>query len=422
MDETQLPAPADPQNPQDSQEPQETTITINDAASGSEIDIKTSGDDQSADQAASLQQSVSNATALGWAMAELLGRCFVLPEARPAAPAWDGATLVALQETFTPRETIRALVQYILFLANSLKLSSFVITRDGDPDNNKLYVDVLVDDVTQFTQLPAGPDADQQSALLRGKINQRLFFWDLKIQDALQNGPTVINKAYIVGRSLAALRWYLGQQHQILDPGFLQNLCQKDIPVLAPYISPFTTASLAYSVENWGTAISAGQVTPGPVDPEGMAPPELKKQADIWFSLLSGERAALSYVDSSVASRPYILRILRFSSPLFIAGIIPLLLVIGLLLYVLFSHLNFVVTAVTTAAASLAALGITHSIVTSLGDILLKALSGDILQKVEAHHVGAVKVPMIDSVWNSTQQQAVNKAIYIPPAPPPTTA
>jgi hypothetical protein len=60
-----------------------------------------------------LQQSVSNAAAGSWAIAELLGCCFLLQEMRPVEPDWTGDKLVKLQENYTPREKIRALVEYI---------------------------------------------------------------------------------------------------------------------------------------------------------------------------------------------------------------------------------------------------------------------------------------------------------------------
>src|SRR5450755_2354960 len=62
---------------------------------------------------------------------------------------------------------------------------------------------------------------------LRGKFNERLFYWDLQINDALQNRPTVIPKAYLVGRTLAALRWCVGLQDQQLDDVLVEKVCQE---------------------------------------------------------------------------------------------------------------------------------------------------------------------------------------------------
>jgi len=400
MDGAETSAQADPQ--------ESTNIIIDDAES--------SDDDKSINEAQILEQNVHNATALGWAIAELLGRCFALPEEKPADIVWGGSSLVMLQETFTPRETIRALMKHILFVADSLDVSSIVIQHDGDPANNRRYIDVLQENVQQFTEIPAGPTADQARAQIRGKINERLFWWDLKIQDALQNRPVVIHKVYIVGRSLASLRWFFGLQDKILDDDFREKVCHEYVPMLEPYVSPFSTRALAYSLETWGKAISADQVKPGPDGPDGKVPPELQKQADIWYALATNERGSLTYVDPSVASRPYIMRVLRISWPVYVAGIILLVVVVALLLFVIFSHLNVIVTAVTAGAGFLAATGIAHSVMTSIGGILEKALSGNTLQKVEARATEGVKVSMIDSVWNSTQQQAVNKATCILPA------
>ncbi len=371
---------------------------------------------QHIDEAQSLEQNVHSATALGWAIAELLGRCFAMPEEKPGEIAWDGSTLVMLQETFTPREKIQALMEHIIFLANSLEVSSCVIHHDGDPDDNKRFVEVLQNNVQQFTHIPPGPTADQERAQIRGKINERLFWWDLNIQAALQNRPQIVHKAYLVGRSLAALRWYFGQQDKILDDNFREKVCHEYIPMLGPYLSPFSTGALAYSVEAWGKAISAGQVKPGLDGPEGKAPPELQKQASIWHSLATNVRSPLTYLDPSVASRPFIIRVLRISWPVYIAGIILLLLILALVLFVLFSHLNLIVTTVTTAGAAIAALGITHTVVSSLSGIIQRAFSGNTLEKVENRTTTAIKVSVIDNLWNSTQQQAVNKATYILPA------
>src|SRR5215472_11291097 len=118
MDEPETPFMAGPQ------ETITTTITGNTAGDGM-----------------SLQQTVLNAAGLGWAIAELLGRCFALTEVQPAQFDWCGDKLVNLQEIYTPREKIRALVVYLRFLADSLDVSSSVIVHEDDPDNGRRYID-----------------------------------------------------------------------------------------------------------------------------------------------------------------------------------------------------------------------------------------------------------------------------------------
>lgn len=48
------------------------------------------------------------------------------------------------------------------------------------------------------------------------------------------------------------------------------------------YLSPYATGTLANSAQLWWKAITSGQVA---LDPNGAAPVELQKQADIWYSL-----------------------------------------------------------------------------------------------------------------------------------------
>jgi len=343
---------------------------------------------------------------LGWAITELLGRCFALKEGQPADLDWTGDKLVTLQEFFTPREKIRALMGNILFLADSLGVSSCVIEHENDPDNNKRYVDVLNEDVTVLVQHNLDPALGVTREQLRGKINERLFYWDLRIHDTLQNRPTVVHKAYMVGRGLASLRWYFGLQDKILDSGFIETLYNEYVPMLQPYISTFSTGALSNSLELWWKAISSGQVQPGP---DGEAPLALQKQADIWYSLLTSERDALSYAPPTTGSRQYIWKVVEVSWPLFLLGGVILILILALLLFVIipnFSHFNIITKEVAGVVAALTAFGITHDIVNNAGNILQKAVS-------EA--TGTFKGSVIDNIRSSTQQQAVNNATLIHP-------
>lgn len=365
--------------------PQETTITT------TENDM-------------SLQQTVLNAAGLGWAIAELLGRCFLLEEVQPAELDWTGDKLVKLQEIYTPREKIRALVVYMRFLADSLGVSSSVIEYENDPDNGRAYVDVLEEDVKLLTQHNLDPALGVTREQLRGKINERLFFWDLRIHDTLQDRPTEVHKAYLVGRTLASLRWYLGLQGMMQDNVFMEKVCNEYVPLLQPYVSPFTTGALANSIDPWWKAISGGQVQ---TDPDGVAPKELQKQADIWFSLVTNERNALSYAPPSTGSRSYIWKVLQVSWPLFLVGGLVIILILALLLFVIISNLNPITKEVTAVVALLTALGITHTVVNTTGSILQKAVS---------EVTGTIRGSVIDNISHSTQQQEVNTATYIPPA------
>src|SRR5713101_10201209 len=117
------------------------------------------------------QQAVCDAAAFGWAITELLGRCYLLSEAVPALLDWSGAHLVLLQQSYTPREKIRALMAYIRNLADDLDLSSCTIDDANDADNGKSYVDVLEELVKQFCQYKSDTALDPAFAQLRGNIN-----------------------------------------------------------------------------------------------------------------------------------------------------------------------------------------------------------------------------------------------------------
>jgi hypothetical protein len=135
--------------------------------------------------ARSLQQTVCDAGAFGWAITELLGRCYLLPEATPPPLDWSGTHLVLLQQTYTPREKIRSLMVYIRHLADDLGLSSCTIDHPNvnDYENGQRYVDVLEELVIQICQHQ--PDASPNPSpnpppnltreQLRGKFNERLF-------------------------------------------------------------------------------------------------------------------------------------------------------------------------------------------------------------------------------------------------------
>ena len=358
----------------------------------------------SSTSALSTQQAVCDAAAFGWAITELLGRCYLLPVAVPAVLDWSGAHLVLLQQNYTPREKIRALMVYIRNLSDALGLSSCAIDHANDPDNGRFFVDVLEELVKLLSQSQPDSATDPAFAQLRGKINERLFFWDLNIHDRLQNSPTAVAKAYLVGRTLAALRWYVGLQDMQQDSAFVEKVCAEYIPILGPYISSYATAALANSAALWWKAISSGQVQP---DPDGTVPIELQKQADIWFSLLTNERASLSYVPPALEKKSsrYTWKVLQLYWPFFTGGLIILLVILALLLVVLLSHYDLVAKGIAAAAGFIAASGVTHMLGSNLSSFLQKATTD----------VETTKGSVISGIRESSQQQAVVKSTYIAP-------
>lgn len=354
--------------------------------------------------ALSVQQSVCGAAAFGWGIAELLGRCYLLSEAVPAPLDWGGEHLVLLQQVYTPREKIRALMAYIRSLADDLGLNSCAIEDEKDENYGKAYVDVVKALVKQFCEYEPTSSSDTMFEQLRGKINRYLFFWDLLIHDALQDRPTAVSKAYMVGRTLAALRWYTGMQNQQMDSASVEKVYQEYIPILAPYVSPYATAALSNSVELWWKAIASGQVQP---EMDGMAPVELRNQADIWFSLLTNERTSLSYVPPALMKKSshYTGQIVRLYWPFFAGGVAVLLIILALILVVILSHSDLLAKAIAAAGGFIAASGVTHLLGSNLGGFLQKATMD----------VEATRGSVIGNIRDANERQAVVKSTYIAP-------
>ena len=354
--------------------------------------------------ALSLQESVCGAAAFGWGIVELLGRCFLLSEAAPAHLDWSGAHLVLLQQVYTPREKIRALMVYIGNLSDDLSLSSYAIDDEKDDNNGKTFVAVLKELVKQFCEYQPATPQDTMFDQLRGTINKYLFFWDLQVNDALQDRATAVAKAYQVGRTLAALRWCIGLQDQPLDGPSVVKVYQEYIPILAPYISPYASAALANSVEQWWKVIASGQVQPGP---DGMVPLELRNQADIWFSLLTNERTALSYVPPALIKKNshYTGKVLRLYWPLFAGGTAVLLIILALVLVVILSHYDLVSKGIAAAAGFIAASGVTHMLGSNLSGFLQKATMD----------VETTKGTVIGNIRESNDRQAAVESTYVVP-------
>ena len=338
--------------------------------------------------------------ALGWGVAELLGRCFSLKVAQSKELVWSGNKLIKFQEIYTQREKLRALIVYIRFLANSLGVSSCVINDANDSGNTKPYIVLLEEKVELLTQHKLDP---AEGITLRGKINEYLFFWDLNILDMLQGRATAIHKSYLVGRSLAGLRWYQGLPDKTPDDGFMKKIYSEYLPLLQPYLFPFASSSLSNSLEQWWNALSTGQVQVV----TGEDPPlALRHQTDIWFSLVTNEREALSYVPVTAENRSYFLKLIQVFWPLIVGGILILVLIVAFLIFLIVSNFNIVAKEITAVIGLLTAFGITNSLVNTIGSLFQKAIS-DV--------TGTFRGSVIDNIKHDTQQQAVNEATFIPP-------
>ncbi len=351
-----------------------------------------------------LSQQVHFASALGWSLAELLGRCFLLLDAPAPQVDWSGAQIVALPESLSAREAIRALMEHILFLAANLNVRGISIDDEGDSDKGKFYADVVKRQVIQLTEGRFDPAKGETRQSVLGDMNHRLYFWDLTIHDSLQNAPLVIHRAYLVGHSLGAMRWYFPSKQGILDQETLNKVCHEYIPLLSPYIYPFAAEAVSNSVELWGQALAAGKVLP---DNATFAPQQLHDQAHIWYDLVTGARNPLTFASGEIHGTRFVWKVIRVAWPLYAMHLLALLLVLAVILVVVVLNFNLVLTGVTAVAGLLALAGTSHS---ALGNI------GGLLQGAATKTEGTIKGSLVDSLWHSTQQTAINNATYIPPA------
>ncbi len=293
---------------------------------------------------------------------------------------------------------------YVRSLSDNIDLSSCTIDHEKDENNGRAFVEVVKELVKQLCEYQPASSEDTMFDQLRGTINRYLFFWDLQIHDALQERSTAVAKAYQVGRTLASLRWTTGLQDQPLDSASVVKVYQEYIPILAPYVSPYATAALSNSVEQWWKAISSGQVKPGQ---DGLPPIELRNQADIWFSLLTNERTALSYVPPALIKKNshYTGKVLRLYWPFFTTGIAVLVVIVALALVVFFSYHDAASRVIAVAAGLIAASGVTHTLGSNFGGLLQKATTD----------VEATRGSVIGSIRETTERQEVVESTYVAP-------
>jgi hypothetical protein len=154
---------------------------------------------------------------------------------------------------------------------------------------------------------------------------------------------------------------------------------------------------------------------------DGLAPAALQKQGHIWYSLLAGECDALSYVDPTIRNRPYIWQVFLAAWPFFVISILILLLIIAALVYVIAVYKNQIVQGVAALVAAVAATWIGQTVQKNAGSLLQSALS-DAQATIKGSSTAvegsyaAIKGSYLDKVWNAALQEAVNKAIFVPPS------
>ena len=358
---------------------------------------------------------VISAVALGWSLIELLGRCFTIilptPEKIAADKMWTGEKMIIISPTITSQKSLMSLIYFIQSLIKKLQLT--------DNENNTC---ILCDLVQKLCDLAS--DKDPMVARFRGNINCHLFQWDLQIRENLQKNSTQLRNtydlvnAYMVGKSFAALRWYdekaqgqvLGEQKDVFNARYFATLRDR-VQLMAPYLFKFAPLALANSLEGWKNPISSREICPEESE-------ELHKQADIWYELLTAERDPITYVTPSSVSWRYSLRVVRFSLPFVVLGIV-LVLVLTALFFILIGFLwapivsvlnvNQIVSSTAavfkTGISLLAGIGVALPTVKSLWQLVIQKGQKEVNQ-------GAGKA-LTDVFWEVAQQVVINNATTV---------
>ncbi len=163
------------------------------------------------------------ATALGWAMTELLGRCVVLKRELIARAQKDDhlpipnfkECTVILSPIRDQRERARAVMGRILFLAEMLgiadcKIDQHYVNGSTDPELklNSPYTDALNKKVGALCHDAQKTVEDIKD--ISAKINWLLYYWTKIVQVKLQELPPEVYNGYTVGRGFSTIRWYIG--------------------------------------------------------------------------------------------------------------------------------------------------------------------------------------------------------------------
>lgn len=406
------------------------------------------------------KQTVVDAAALGWSLVELLGRCFLLAQLSPAEQqaynaSWKGDLLEILPPVRSPRQQIMAITSYIGALAKTLGVISCTITLSDDNCKDQPCFEVLRQQIEVLCKHNFDPHIDGQFSTVRGRINQLVMHWDLKIRDEIQQkDPSAYNmylNAYMVGNSFAALRWYTGLEHihstpidiqpqspgRVFDKQSLDRLSEH-VQLLAPFLSPFAAISLANSLDYWGKAFLEN---PDSFRDDAEVRNQLTHQATIWHDILTGSRDPITYVTPSSIAWRYTLHVLLIALPMLLAG---LAIAIGITLLLLFLlgligptlvrmyHANTttttIVTSIGTGLAFLAGIVAAFPTLGKLGQWVIDKIETNADKNADPAITQAAS-SLADTVWQILQQNTINKStcLTIPAAnrtsnnPPPVS-
>lgn len=377
-----------------------------------------------ADDTATDQDDVRRAASLGWTMTEFLSRCYALSGSLPDRPNFSECAAarspvpLPATENRTDRETVRALIYHIAYLAEKLNVACDIpkdLKRaDGTPvpHAGEPYADVIAADTTKLTRLDPSDKITWNTCL--ADINRRMYFWDMAIQDGLQRNVAAAYNAYLIARNLAALRWTLAENATSTLPA--KTWLEKDakgftaaIYLMGGYLPAYAPRALVNSVCAWRDTLTPPQGSVAPPMLEGNTRRALEEQAEIWEALVTGRRDPLSYLDPSETthtSARYFIRVLRASWPLFVfaLGTVVVILIVVLVVINAYTHAGPSVYVGSAIAGVFAFLTLAGTSLATVNSAWQKGVGG---------LAGTVGHALTDQLWSSAQQDAVNKATLI---------
>ena len=174
---------------------------------------------------------------------------------------------------------------------------------------------------------------------------------------------------------------------------------------MQPYLSTFASGALKNSLDIWWKAILGKQVQP---DPNGDAPARLQEQADIWYSLVTNERDALSYAHPTTQDKQrYIWRVLQLYLPYFLLGGLLVVILVILLIVVISQFSSPIVKEISAVIGIVVAFALSHNLLNTAGNILEKAVSDVSV---------TIRGSVIENIRHTVQQEEVNDGTLKPPA------
>ena len=237
---------------------------------------------------------ITQAIRLGWALAEVRGRCW----SRGQRPATERLPLqpdfpLPLRPQRSLRESRRQAVEALCWLAECFGVAAASPDAAGAP--GVPYASRLAAAMKEFDTDDDGPDLGQH-AVMWAQVAELMHDWDAVIQDQLAARDDLLACGYLLGRGLAEIYWALpddarpeadtgpgtpGTWRFLLSPGRRHELSRM-LGRVAPALHPLTPVAISGSLEAWGCVAA---------DPRWCGRPDavttLYGQVRIWYQLLA---------------------------------------------------------------------------------------------------------------------------------------